>query len=120
MRETVRVSATEESTTHLHERPVELLAQLLRFDTTNPPGNERGCIEWIRGLLEGLGCEVRILGRSPERPNLIARLRGAGAAPPFLMQGHVDVVAAAGTWRHGPFAGEQSMTATSGAAARST
>jgi acetylornithine deacetylase/succinyl-diaminopimelate desuccinylase-like protein len=106
MRETVRVSATEEITRPLHERPVELLAQLLRFDTTNPPGNERECIEWIRGRLVGLGCVVRILGRTPERPNLIARLPGAGAAPPLLLQGHVDVVAAAGSWRHEPFAGE--------------
>ena len=106
MRQTVGVSATEESITPLHERPVELLAQLLRFDTTNPPGNERDCIEWIRGLLEELGCEVRILGRRPERPNLIARLAGAGAAPPLLLQGHVDVVAASGEWRREPFAGE--------------
>jgi len=101
MRETVAVSARP-----LQEEPVELLAQLLRFDTTNPPGNERECIDWIRGLLEGLGCEVRIVGRSPERPNLIARLAGAGAAPPLLLQGHVDVVAARGQWRHEPFAGE--------------
>jgi acetylornithine deacetylase/succinyl-diaminopimelate desuccinylase-like protein len=99
------VSTTETSTTPLHERPVELLAQLLRFDTTNPPGNERACIEWIRGLLEELGCEVRVLGATDDRPNLIARLPGAGAAAPLLLQGHVDVVAAGGTWRHEPFAG---------------
>lgn len=32
-------------------RPAELLQRLIRFDTTNPPGNERGCVEWIDGLL---------------------------------------------------------------------
>jgi acetylornithine deacetylase/succinyl-diaminopimelate desuccinylase-like protein len=90
----------------LQDRPAELLQQLLRFDTTNPPGNERECIEWIRGLLEELGCEVRILAREPERPNLIARITGRGDAPPLLLQGHVDVVAARGEWRHEPFAGE--------------
>nr|MBA3809945.1 peptidase M20 [Solirubrobacterales bacterium] len=78
----------------LQDRPVELLQQLLRFDTTNPPGNERECIEWIRGLLEELGCEVRILAREEARPNLIARIAGRGAAAPLLLQGHVDVVAA--------------------------
>lgn len=88
------------------DRPVELLQQLLRFDTSNPPGNERECIEWIRGLLEQLGCEVRIVAREPDRPNLIARLRGRGASPPLLLQGHVDVVAARGEWQHGPFAGD--------------
>ena len=41
--------------TPLQDSPAELLARLLRFDTTNPPGNERECIEWIRGLLEELG-----------------------------------------------------------------
>jgi acetylornithine deacetylase/succinyl-diaminopimelate desuccinylase-like protein len=101
MRETVIVSSSP-----LQDRPAELLAQLLRFDTTNPPGGERECIDWIRGLLEQLGCEVRIVAAEPERPNLIARLAGAGDAPPLLLQGHVDVVAAKGSWRHPPFAGE--------------
>jgi acetylornithine deacetylase/succinyl-diaminopimelate desuccinylase-like protein len=90
----------------IQERPVELLQKLLRFDTSNPPGNERECIEWIRGLLEELGSEVRILARDPARPNLIARLPGRGVSAPLLLQGHVDVVAARGNWRHPPFAGE--------------
>lgn len=90
----------------LQDRPAELLQRLLRFDTSNPPGNERECIDWVAGLLEELGCEVRILARDPARPNLIARLRGAGRAAPLLLQGHVDVVAARGNWSHEPFAGE--------------
>jgi acetylornithine deacetylase/succinyl-diaminopimelate desuccinylase-like protein len=90
----------------LQDRPLELLQRLLRFDTSNPPGNERECIEWVKGLLEALGCEVRILAREHERPNLIARIAGRGESPPLLLQGHVDVVAARGEWQHGPFAGE--------------
>ncbi len=90
----------------LHDRPAELLRELLRFDTSNPPGGERECIEWIRRLLEQIGCETRILAAEPERPNLIARLRGRGASPPLLLQGHVDVVAARGEWEHAPFAGD--------------
>jgi acetylornithine deacetylase/succinyl-diaminopimelate desuccinylase-like protein len=92
--------------TPLQDNPTELLARLLRFDTTNPPGNERGCIEWIRDLLEELGVEVRLLAAEPERPSLIARLPGEGRSRPLLLQGHVDVVAARGRWRHPPFAGE--------------
>ena len=57
-------------------RPAEILQRLIRFDTSNPPGGERECIDWVSSLLEGLDCEVRILARDPERPNLIARLRG--------------------------------------------
>ncbi|MFI4989881.1 MAG: M20/M25/M40 family metallo-hydrolase [Solirubrobacterales bacterium] len=90
----------------LQDRPVELLRRLLRFDTSNPPGNERECIEWIKGLLEALGCEVRLIAQEPERPNLIARIAGRGESPPLLLQGHVDVVAARGHWQHGPFDGE--------------
>jgi acetylornithine deacetylase/succinyl-diaminopimelate desuccinylase-like protein len=90
----------------VQDRPVEILQRLLRFDTSNPPGNERECVDWIRGLLEDLGCEVRILARDPSRPNLIARLPGRGVSAPLLLQGHVDVVAARGDWRHEPFAGE--------------
>jgi acetylornithine deacetylase/succinyl-diaminopimelate desuccinylase-like protein len=90
----------------LQDRPLELLQRLLRFDTSNPPGNERECIEWIKGLLEALGCEVRILAQQLERPNLIARIAGRGESPPLLLQGHVDVVAARGEWQHGPFDGE--------------
>jgi acetylornithine deacetylase/succinyl-diaminopimelate desuccinylase-like protein len=90
----------------LHERPVELLRRLLRFDTTNPPGGERECIEWIRGLLEGFGCVVRLLASDSQRPSLIARIAGRGQSPPLLLQGHVDVVAARGDWTHPPFAGE--------------
>ncbi len=85
---------------------MELLQQLLRFDTTNPPGNESACIGWIGGMLEELGCEVRIVAGDPARPNLLARLPGRGEAAPLLLQGHVDVVAARGSWRHDPFGGE--------------
>ncbi len=90
----------------LQDQPVELLRRLLRFDTSNPPGGERECIAWIGGLLEQLGCDVRVFAQEPERPNLIARLAGRGASAPLLLQGHVDVVAARGDWRHEPFAGD--------------
>ena len=90
----------------LHERPVELLQRLIRFDTTNPPGHERGCIEWIAGVLRDAGVEPRIVAKDPARPNLVARLPGAGVAPALLMQGHVDVVPAEGRWSRAPFGGE--------------
>ena len=90
----------------LGDRPVELLQGLLRFDTTNPPGEERECISWIASLLDALGVETRIVAQTPERPNLIARLAGRGASAPLLLQGHVDVVAARGDWQHEPFAGD--------------
>jgi acetylornithine deacetylase/succinyl-diaminopimelate desuccinylase-like protein len=86
---------------------IELLRALLRFDTSNPPGNERECLEFVAELLRGAGLEGRFVARAASRPNLVARLRGQGEAPPLLLYGHVDVVpASAGEWRHPPFAGE--------------
>jgi len=87
--------------------PAELLQRLIRFDTTNPPGNERACVEYVRGLLTDAGLESTLVARDAERPNLVARLPGAGTAPPLLLQGHVDVVPTTGQrWARDPFGGE--------------
>jgi hypothetical protein len=102
-----------------HERPAELLAQLLRFDTSNPPGGERECVAWVQRLLEGLGVEVRILAREPERPNLIARISGRGERPPLLLQGIWMSCPRAGNGRMRPSRGS-SPKATCGAAGRWT
>jgi acetylornithine deacetylase/succinyl-diaminopimelate desuccinylase-like protein len=84
----------------------ELLQELIRFDTTNPPGNERACIEFVQALLEEAGCETQLYAKDPARPNLVSRLAG-GDAPPLLLQGHVDVVTTAGQpWTRPPFSGE--------------
>ncbi len=88
------------------EAPVELLQNLIRFDTSNPPGNERACLSYIQGLLDEASFETKMVGRSPDRPNLIARLPGSGQSPPLLLHGHADVVPAnPREWRHPPFAG---------------
>ena len=85
---------------------VELLRQLLRYDTTNPPGNEADCIAFVREQLASVGVEAHVYAREPARPNLIARLPGDGRAAPLLLQGHVDVVTTAGQrWTQPPFEG---------------
>ncbi len=88
----------------IYDRPAELLQNLIRFNTTNPPGNERACIEYINGLLKDAGFETTILAKTPERPNVIARLKGEGKAPPLLLYGHVDVVTTGNQkWTYPPF-----------------
>jgi acetylornithine deacetylase/succinyl-diaminopimelate desuccinylase-like protein len=87
-------SSTQESYS-VCPNPVEMLQRLIRFDTTNPPGNERECIPYISNLLTEAGCDFTAVGSSPDRPNLIARLKGQGTAPPLLLYGHVDVVTTA-------------------------
>ncbi|MGZ3639915.1 MAG: M20 family metallopeptidase, partial [Ktedonobacterales bacterium] len=89
----------------IYQRPGELLKQLVRFDTTNPPGNEAACIGYISDLLRAAGIESTLLALDPARPNLIARLRGRGDAPPLLLYGHVDVVTTEHQdWTYPPFA----------------
>jgi acetylornithine deacetylase/succinyl-diaminopimelate desuccinylase-like protein len=89
----------------------ELLKALIRFNTVNPPGNELGAQEYLAGHLSGAGFECELLGATPERPNLVARLRAEGAASSggrtLCYLGHVDTVLAdPAEWRHDPWSGE--------------
>lgn len=87
--------------------PADTLRRLIRFDTTNPPGGEGPCLDYLMSLFQARGVACRMLGASPERPNLVVRVGGRGQAPPLLMQGHVDVVTTAGQhWTRPPFAGD--------------
>lgn len=91
----------------LQQQTTELLQELIRFDTVNPPGNERAAQEHLAGYLTGAGFEVELLGAVPERPNVIARLRGDAAGPTLGFLGHVDTVLAhADEWSHDPWSGD--------------
>jgi acetylornithine deacetylase/succinyl-diaminopimelate desuccinylase-like protein len=93
--------------TPIYDRPIDILRTLVHFDTTNPPGNEEACIGYVRELLEDVGIPTTLLAKTPSRPNLIARLPGRGEAPPFLWQGHVDVVTTEKQkWSLDPFGAE--------------
>ena len=83
-----------------------LLQDLLRIDTTNPPGNETACAEHIAGVLSSGGIESVLLEKEPGRGNLVARLRGTGELPALLLMAHMDVVVSEPErWTHPPFAG---------------
>jgi acetylornithine deacetylase/succinyl-diaminopimelate desuccinylase-like protein len=98
---------SDRNSSSFHQRPVELLQKLLRFDTTNPPGNEAECISFINSLLTEADIETTILAQTPQRPNLVARLAGQGNAAPLMLYGHVDVVTTEKqNWRHPPFSGK--------------
>src|SRR3954452_20769466 len=87
--------------------PVALLQELIRYDPVNPPGNERAAQEHLAGMLEGAGLEVELLGRTPERPNLVARLRGSGSGPTLCLLSHIDTVyATPADWSHDPWSGD--------------
>jgi len=86
---------------------VHYLQDLLRIDTTNPPGNELAAVEYLAGALRAEGLEPIVLESAPLRGNVIARLKGDGSLPPLLLYNHLDVVPAEPQhWTHPPFGGD--------------
>jgi acetylornithine deacetylase/succinyl-diaminopimelate desuccinylase-like protein len=91
----------------VREQVTGLTQDLIRFDTTNPPGNETPCVEYLAAALKREGIEPVVLESAPGRGNVVARLKGDGALPPLLLMGHVDVVPAeANQWQRPPFSGD--------------
>ena len=70
--------------TAIYQKPAELLQNLIRFDTTNPPGNEAACVGYIAEHCRSLGIETQLYAKNPDRPNLVARIEGEGRAAPLL------------------------------------
>jgi acetylornithine deacetylase/succinyl-diaminopimelate desuccinylase-like protein len=90
----------------IRNEATQYLQDLIRIDTTNPPGNETKAAEYLASVLQREGIEPTILESVPGRGNLVARLKGDGRAAPFLMMAHLDVVPAeADKWTHPPFSG---------------
>jgi acetylornithine deacetylase/succinyl-diaminopimelate desuccinylase-like protein len=115
------VSATGSPTVAAEREAVELLQRLIRFNTVNPPGNERAAQEHLAAHLTEAGFQCELLGRTEPRPNLIARLpagrdrrhasvgRTGGAAdgPTLCLLSHVDTVLAdPAAWSHDPWSGD--------------
>jgi acetylornithine deacetylase/succinyl-diaminopimelate desuccinylase-like protein len=93
--------------TDLSERAVRHLHEVLRFDTTNPPGNETACAEYIARVLSDVGYRPRVVESAPGRGSVVARLAGNGMREPLLLYGHVDVVPAEpDRWSRGPVSGD--------------
>src|SRR4051812_34228893 len=91
----------------LRQEVTELLQELIRIDTTNPPGNETAAAELLRDYLEESGVQCELYAKIPERANLVARIPGSGDGPKFLFLSHTDVVLAdAAEWSADPFGGE--------------
>ncbi|MGB9600872.1 MAG: M20/M25/M40 family metallo-hydrolase, partial [Myxococcota bacterium] len=82
-----------------------MLSDLIRINTSNPPGNELAAIEFCARYLNSFGIEPKIIESHPNRGNLVARIKGTGRTP-FLLTGHIDTVPADESgWRYSPFSG---------------
>ena len=71
---------------------VKFLGDLVKIDTSNPPGNETRAAEYIKGVLAKEGISAQIFESAPGRGNLVARLKGNGMKRALLLMGHLDVV----------------------------
>ena len=83
-----------------------LLSDLIRINTTNPPGNETEAAKYLAETLEKEGLKCEILESTPGRGNVITRIRGTGEKPSLLLLSHLDVVPAnPKEWSVNPFGG---------------
>lgn len=82
----------------------EFLKELVRFDTSNPPGNELPAAEYLKKKLDEAGIPSKIYVSTGARASLIARLPGKGTRQPVLLMCHTDVVPAdPAEWSTPPF-----------------
>jgi len=90
----------------IEEEVTALLSDLIKINTTNPPGNETQAAKYLAKTLENEGFQCEVLESSPGRGNIITRLKGTGEKPNLLLLSHLDVVAAnPKEWSVDPFSG---------------
>jgi len=88
-------------------RTRQYLTDLIRLDTSNPPGNESKVASYLKQVADTNGIPAELLGNDPKRLNLVARLKGNGKNKPLLLMAHSDVVPAERKqWTVDPFGGE--------------
>jgi acetylornithine deacetylase/succinyl-diaminopimelate desuccinylase-like protein len=83
---------------------MEHFQAVLRFNTSDPPGNERPAADYLKQVLEREGIPVKTFELEPNRVNVVARLKGSGKKRPLLMMGHTDTVNVdPAKWTYPPF-----------------
>ena len=90
----------------VEDEVTSLLCDLIRINTTNPPGNETAAAKYLAEQLGKEGFKCELFESAPNRGSVVTRLKGTGEKPSLLLLSHLDVVAAdAGEWSVDPFGG---------------
>jgi acetylornithine deacetylase/succinyl-diaminopimelate desuccinylase-like protein len=82
---------------------------IVKMNTTDPPGGEKPVVDYLRQVLEadGIPTQTFVL-KDPNRPNLVARIKGNGSKRPLLLMGHTDTVNVdPAKWSHPPFSADR-------------
>src|SRR5215217_3238562 len=74
------------------EETLRHFTELVKFDTSDPPGNEAPAAAYLQKVLTAEGIPVEVFSLEPHRPNIVARRKGSGKKRPLLVMGHTDVV----------------------------
>ena len=86
---------------------VDLLRELIRLRSVNPPGNEVEVAGAIARWAEGRGLEAGLVSVAEDRPNVLVRLVGTGERPAVMLSGHTDTVPPGEVpWDHDAFSGD--------------
>ncbi len=90
----------------IRDEVTRILCELIRIDTTNPPGNETQAAKYVSDQLANDGLESELYESLPKRGNVISRMKGKGNRPSLLLLSHLDVVPAEPSeWSVNPFEG---------------
>jgi acetylornithine deacetylase/succinyl-diaminopimelate desuccinylase-like protein len=88
------------------EESLQHLVELIKINTTNPPGGETLAANYLQAVLAAEGIDSQQYSLDSERANLVARIKGNGSKRPILIMGHTDVVGVqADKWTEDPFGG---------------
>ncbi len=104
---TLAIPGVADDNRPLGDRARQYLIDLVKLDTSNPPGNETRVAEYLKQVADTHGISCEMLGNDPRRLNFVARLRGTGKGRPLLLMAHSDVVPAdRADWTVDPFGGD--------------
>ena len=89
------------------DSPVELTRSLVRIPSENPIGTEAAMAAFVADWCKRLpGVELEVLEVLPNRPNVVARLRGTSNQPPLALLAHMDTVPFGEGWKTNPVGGD--------------
>ncbi len=85
---------------------VELTQKLVQIPSENPLGNEKAISKFIYDWFKENKIEAEMMEVLPDRPNVIARIKGENNKNPLLLLAHTDTVPAGEGWKNGAFSGK--------------